>query len=81
VILVRSERLGLSGLEQGGLSRGAVHAYLKIGFVTAEVLGDELYFSTRDAERLFRAERIRRDLGANLVGAALVVEVLERYGA
>jgi chaperone modulatory protein CbpM len=80
-MLVRTGRCSLTTLEREGLSRGAVDAYVKIGFVEVEQFGEERYFSLHDAERLCRAERIRRQLGANLVGAALVVEVLERYGA
>jgi chaperone modulatory protein CbpM len=80
-MLVRTGRCSLATLEREGLARGAVAAYIEIGFVEAECLGEELYFSLRDAERLCRAERIRRELGANLVGAALVVEVLERFRA
>jgi chaperone modulatory protein CbpM len=79
-MLVRSSRYSLSQLEREGLSRGAVEAYIKIGFVEVERWEAEWYFSLEDAERLCRAERIRKELGANLVGAALVVEVLERFG-
>jgi len=79
-MLARPVRYPLSYLVTEGVSPAAIKGYLEIGFVEAEEIGGELYFSPEAVERIFRAERIRRELGANLIGAALVVEVLESFG-
>lgn len=73
-------RYPLGYLIDAGISPSAIQAYLEIGFVEAEEIDGELYFTREAVERIFRAERIRRELGANLIGAALVVEVLESFG-
>ncbi len=79
--LVRSERYPAELLCREGLAISTIEGYVEIGFVEPFEIAGEWYFSREQVERLFRAERIRRELGANLVGAALVVEVLERFGS
>jgi chaperone modulatory protein CbpM len=79
--LVRSERYPAELLCREGFALSTIEAYVEIGFVEPLVIGGEWFFSREEVERLYRAERIRRELGANLIGAALVVEVLERFGS
>ncbi len=78
-MLARPERYPISYFLRAGLSSSVVRAYVAIGFVEPVEIDGELFFTRTEVERVFRAERIRKELGANLIGAALVVEVLERF--
>ncbi len=80
-MLVPSEWLPLEEVLALGLSPAVAQAYAAIGFVEVLEMPEGHYIRRQDLFRMVRAERLRRDLGVNLMGAALVVELLEgRYG-
>jgi DNA-binding transcriptional MerR regulator len=76
--LVLHERYPAALLAREGLALSTLEAYVEIGFVEPAVIGGEWYFTREQVERLYRAERIRRELGANLIGAySVLVEPIE----
>jgi DNA-binding transcriptional MerR regulator len=63
--------------EAVGLSAVALGRLVHLGLVEPDVAGTR-EFSAAAAARLRRMVRLRRDLGVNLTGAAIIVDLLER---
>jgi len=76
----KSERLTFAQLqEQTGLHPTVVGELIELGWITPEhTTADAYLFRTRDVYRLRKLERIRRDFELPLLGASIVVDLLER---
>jgi chaperone modulatory protein CbpM len=60
-----------------GLPRAAIDRLVRAGLVE-EIAPQSGRFSAAAAARLRRMQRLRADLGVNLVGAAIIVDLVER---
>jgi DNA-binding transcriptional MerR regulator len=55
-----------------------VEKYMEIGLITPSVeILDEPYFSTDAIFRLKKIQRLRRDLGVNLIGIEIILNLLD----
>jgi chaperone modulatory protein CbpM len=64
---------------RAGVRVSVVRRYLEFGlFEPHPESADVPRYDPRSAARIARAERLRRDLGLNTVGAVLVCELLDR---
>jgi len=76
----RSERLSFSQLQElTGLHPTVVGELIELGWISPEhTTADAYLFRTRDVYRLRKFERIQRDFELPLLGASIVVDLLER---
>ena len=76
----RSERLSFAQLQElTGLDPTVVGELIELGWITPErTLADAYLFRARDLYRLKKLDRIRRDFELPLLGASIVVDLLER---
>jgi len=76
----RSERISFAQLQElTGLHQTVVVELIELGWITPERTTAEAYlFRARDVYRLRKLERIRRDFELPLLGASIVVDLLER---
>jgi len=74
------ERVELSVVaQQAGVRITVVRRYLEFGlFEPHPEPAETPRYDPRNAARIARAERLRRDLGLNFAGAVLVCELLDR---
>jgi DNA-binding transcriptional MerR regulator len=85
IVLRRKEReeLTLDGLASGaGLHPAHVERYVEFGLLApVAVVGRELVFETSAILRLRMIERLRREIGVNLNGIAVILDLLDRLCA
>jgi hypothetical protein len=76
----RSQRLSFAQLQElTGLHPSVVGELIELGWITPERTTGEAYlFKARDLYRLRKLDRIRRDFELPLLGASIVVDLLER---
>lgn len=76
----RSERLSFAQLQElTGLDPTVVGELIELGWITPEhTTADTYLFRARDLYRLRKLDRIRRDFDLPLLGASIVVDLLER---
>lgn len=76
----RSERLSFTQLQElTGLHPTVVGELIELGWITPERTTAEAYlFRPRDLYRLRKLDRISRDFELPLLGASIVVDLLER---
>jgi chaperone modulatory protein CbpM len=75
-----TDRLTLEVLaERTGVHPQRVHDYVENGLLDpCERVGERLFFAPAAVPRLRRIERLRLDLGVNLTGIAIILDLLER---
>ncbi len=82
IILCRIEReqLTLDSLaERAGLHPALIECFVEYGLIEpAESAGRQMFFDPECVARLRVIERVRRDLGANLAGVAVILNLLDR---
>jgi DNA-binding transcriptional MerR regulator len=76
----RSERISFAQLQElSGLHPTVVGELIELGWITPErTTADAYLFKPRDLYRLRKLDRIRRDFELPLLGASIVVDLLER---
>ncbi|OLN30568.1 DafA protein [Desulfovibrio sp. DV] len=76
----RSERLSLAQVQElTGLDSAVVGELIELGWITPERTTSEAFlFRSRDVYRLRKLDRIKRDFELPLLGASIVVDLLER---
>jgi len=85
IVLRRSERerVTLDALAaSAGLHPALVESFVEFGLIEpAERVGARLLFDSDCVVRLRTIMRLRRDLGANLPGVAVILDMLDRIAA
>jgi DNA-binding transcriptional MerR regulator len=65
--------------QRAGVHPQRVLDYVEYGLLEPdESMGGRLLFTTATVARLVKIERLRRDLGVNLTGIAIILDLLER---
>jgi len=85
IVLCRKERgqLTLEALaSSAGLHPALVERFVEFGLLDpVEWVGTELLFDLAAVPRLRMIERLRRDIGINLAGIAVILDLLDRLRA
>jgi MerR family transcriptional regulator/heat shock protein HspR len=61
--------------ERLGISRRTIRVYESEGFITVERRGNRTLLRPSDIEAILRIERLRNDLGVNLAGVGVILEM------
>jgi DNA-binding transcriptional MerR regulator len=79
LMLPDKNRLTMAELgRRAGLSREAVYRYFIFGLIDQDVDHPEPLFTEEALVRIHKIERLRSDLGVNLAGCGLVLDLLAR---
>ncbi|MCG3160890.1 MAG: Chaperone modulatory protein CbpM [Acidobacteria bacterium] len=77
---IEREQLTLDGLaERTGLHPDLIERFVEYGLIEPAQLADaQMLFDIECVLRLRKIERLRRDLGVNTTGAAVILDLLDR---
>jgi len=77
------EQFTLEGLVAcTGIHPGIIHSYIEYGLIEPiPHAGVQPLFDAASMARLQKIERLRRDLGVNLAGVAVILDLLDRLTA
>jgi MerR family transcriptional regulator/heat shock protein HspR len=60
---------------------GAIRHLREVGLIEGEETGGELHYSEQEVTQLRRIRRLQRDLGVNLAGVEVILQLLKRLEA